>query len=196
MNKKILLYPDETYDWVNTIDSIHIHEKECSPVNKWRRTGKKNNTADIVFLIIKLPLGKERTIPDQIKKRVRCFFDAMKMRKSNIVASMILDRVCGRPGGESGGLAKFLFNKGKVYRKTTLKITKEDIRNHSPDGPAYEYNTPLKKNMVDLNIKYFLSNHIGIQAWYELNKELKRYCYRDNSRQRPSEWDGIAEKIW
>ena len=53
-----------------------------------------------------------------------------------------------------------------------------ELHNHYKGGPAYHYGVPLNTVMDDWNTKKFLSQHVEVTCWEDLDKSYFNACYR------------------
>ena len=50
--------------------------------------------------------------------------------------------------------------------------------------------------MVDWDIKRFLTEHVGVTSWDDLDEGSKTTCYRDYPKKSLPDWDDIFEESW
>ena len=59
VTKHKILNPSDDSDWLKTISSLKMHDKEYGPESKWRRTEGKGNTKDLTFFVYTIPMDDE-----------------------------------------------------------------------------------------------------------------------------------------
>ncbi len=64
------------------------------------------------------------------------------------------------------------------------------------DGYSLQYDVPLKRFMVNWDIKEFLTNFVGVTSWDDLSEDDKRKCFRDYPKKSLPNWDEIVQESW
>ena len=196
VTKRNILNPGDDNGWPESISSIHIRDKEYGTDSTWRRTVGKGNTTDLTYFVYTVPLDDESTFQEGLTRKVQCFFDVMRKRKTDITGMMALKYARNMSPGDNGGLGLFCLTKGNGDPEKAAKVMTEEIHSHFKDGFSLQFDTPLNKYMVDFDIKQFLADRVGITSWDDLDEAGKQYCYKNYPRILLPAWDDIVEESW
>jgi hypothetical protein len=186
-------------EWIDSIKDIKIRKEEHGRESKWRRTGGKGNTTEVVTFVVSVPADEEEQLRIVIENIFNEYFlKIFKKRTHNSAGELALAYAQSLPtDGPSGGLYNWLVNaKGGGDEEKTMQVMTEELHNHWKDGVAYHYDVPLDKFMVDYDIKEFIVNYVGCDSWNELTDEMKKACYRDYPRRALPDWNSIVEESY
>ena len=100
------------------------------------------------------------------------------------------------PKGDGGGLHGFCLRKGGGNPKEAAKVMTAEIHDHFKDGPNYVWGTSLDRFLVDWDIREFLTEHIGIESWADLDDKGKKICYKNYPRRSLPEWNSIVQESY
>ncbi len=55
-------------DWIKSVKNIKIKKEEHWKESKWRRTGGKGNTTEVVMFVITVPLNSQKDVHDILEE--------------------------------------------------------------------------------------------------------------------------------
>ncbi len=105
--------------------------------------------------------------------KLKYFFDVTHKRKTNATGRLALDRCLDLPLGSRSGLGKFCLGKGTTKKGTAQEVVDEEKAadamtiehdDHFKDEYSLQFDVPLNKFMVDLDIKDFLVTFVGANS--------------------------------
>ena len=196
LQKRKALKPSEDGTWIETVDYYKLRSKEYGDESIWFRSEVKQNTVDLMYFVHKVPLHDEESFKSELDRKIKYFFDVTKKRKTNMWGEMALNYARGLSTGDSRGLGKYCLAKGGGDPAKAAKVMAKEIDDYWKHGPSVQYDVHLNKTMVDWDIKQFLTRHVGITSWDDLDENSKTACYRDYPKKSLPDWDDIFEESW
>ena len=133
-----------------------------------------------------VPIDDDESFGPLLEKRMKCFFDMNKKRKTDFAGKATLDCVCSLPQGTTGGLGKFFIKKGGGDPGKATVIMTEEIVECCSHGCSLQCDVPHNRFMVDCDTKEFLTKHVGISSWDDLSKDHKEEMFQGLSPEIPS----------
>ena len=109
---------------------------------------------------------------------------------------LALNYARGLQHGDGRGLGKYCLDKGGGDPAKAAKVMAQEIDDFWKHGPSLQYDFHLNKTMVDWDIKQFLTNHVGVTSWDDLDEASKTACFRDYPKKSLPDWDDIYQETW
>ena len=197
-NRKLMGNMNNIPEWINTISYYKLRSEEHGLESKYYKTGGNGkNTVELVYFILTLDKIVGHTVQNRLVDILRNHFcKVFKARNSNPPGSLALEFTKTLGNDPNKGLYNWLLTNRSTNKDPELcakNMTKE-IDETFAGGPAFHYDTPLDKFMCDFDIKTFLTSHVGVHSWDDLNNEDKRACYRDHPTRRLPKWEEIIQE--
>ena len=197
LKRRKLLDPSEDGTWIDTVDYYKMRSKEYGEESKWFRSPVRGNTVDLMYFVHKVPLDDEDSFTSELTRKINYFFDVTKTKKSDVWGRLALNYARGlQQPGNGRGLAGYLLDKGRGDPEKATKIMAKEIDDFWKHGPSLQYNFHLNKTMVDWDIKQFLTNHVGVTSWDDLDEASKTACFKDYPKKSLPDWDDIRQESW
>jgi hypothetical protein len=184
---------DEPADWIETVNSFRLREKEFGVENKCRRS-VRGNTTEVIYFVHAVPVGQGESFQTELEKKLDAFVSVARKRNQNHTGKLCLDYLFRQSAGRQGGLGKWALDKFGPKEDAVEKVMSQQIGDYVAGGYSCHYDVPLNRLMVDYDIKKFLATYAGVGSWSDLSEEMKRACYRDYPRMSLPVWDEIVEE--
>ena len=147
-----------------------------------------------MYFICTVPLNDEESFASELANKIKYFFDVTRKRKTDVTGQLALNYARNLPQGDDRGLGKFCLDKGGRDPAKAAKFVTEEINNFWNHGYSLQYDTHLNRTMVDWDIKEFLTNHVGVASWDDLDEASKTACFKDYPKISLPEWNEIVQE--
>jgi len=193
--KKMIGNVNNIPEWISSVRDVKIRATEHGLDSRYKRSGNKNNTTEIIVFVVKVPISGMMSQAEAVKGIVEeNFFRLYKKRVHNTMGELVLKYTEQLPKGDGGGLHGFCLRKGGGNPKEAAKVMTAEIHDHFKDGPNYVWGTSLDRFLVDWDIREFLTEHVGIESWADLDDKGKKICYKNYPRRSLPEWNSIVQE--
>ena len=188
---------DGNTKWIDTIANFKVTASPHAVNRKWKRTGNKGNTTDLIYFVISVPTEKEKNLKDLLDYIVKKYFRKAFKKNGNageLCVDCLLDSA---PSGPNSGLHGYIVkSKGNGNRETTVDNVSTELSEFFTAEPSVTYESHLDQFMVDYDIKYILENHFGYNSWDDASEAIKQACFKNYPKQKLPQWDGIVQESY
>ena len=103
--KKMIGNVNDIPEWISSVRDVKIRATEHGLDSRYKRSGNKNNTTEIIIFVVKVPISGMTSQAEAVKERVEGnFFPLYKKRVHNTMGELVLKYTESLPKGDGRGM--------------------------------------------------------------------------------------------